>query len=246
MKPLRTLVVDDEPLAREGLRDYVLDVNFLKLAGTATDALEALKFINGLGVDLLLLDINMPKINGVDFLKTLTRPPLVIFTTAYPNYALEGYRLDVVDYLVKPITFTRFLTAAQKARRRFEAEQIPPAAVPAPRATPVADDAHFFVKCDGRMEKIFHRELLFVEGMQNYARLYTDRGQFVALLPLKNLETELPAPRFRRVHKSYLANLSRVRTLEGNELLIGEFRIPVSRRSVGEVQRLILGGRLLE
>jgi len=237
---MKTLIIDDEPLAREGMSEYVNQVEFLELAGTATDALDALNFLQTHDVDLLLLDVNMPRLSGIDFLKTLDSPPIVILTTAYPSFALEGYQLNVLDYLVKPITFPRFLNSVMKAKRQFDLLQKVPS-VPA-KST---DNQHFFVKCEGKAEKISLSELLYVEGMQNYIHLYTERGKFTALLTLKSVAAQLPEPRFFRIHKSYIANLEKVSTIDGNMLEIGEYKIPVSRTKIGEVSELILGGKLL-
>lgn len=237
---MKTLIIDDEPLAREGMADYVRQVDFLTLAGVAEDALVALRFMQSNEVDLLLLDVNMPKLSGIDFLKTLDKAPLIILTTAYPEFALEGYALNVLDYLIKPITFSRFLNAVLKAQKQFDLlhkEEKPK--VPQPSAQ------HFFIKSEGRAERILFSELLYAESMQNYVHLYTERGKFTALLPLKSIESELPEPRFYRVHKSFIANLEKVTTIDGNMLVIGEHRVPVSRSKIAEVNELIVGGKLL-
>lgn len=237
---MKTLIIDDEPLAREGMSEYVNQVDFLELAGTATDALDALNFLQSNKVDLLLLDVNMPRLSGIDFLKTLDNPPIVILTTAYPSFALEGYQLNVLDYLVKPITFPRFLNSVMKAKKQFDL--LKQTSTLRPKTT---DNQHFFVKCEGKVEKISLSELLYIEGMQNYIHLYTERGKFTALLTLKSVESQLPEPRFFRIHKSYIANLDKVSTIDGNMLEIGDFKIPVSRSKIGEVTDLILGGKLL-
>jgi two-component system LytT family response regulator len=222
------------------MSEYVNQVDFLELAGTATDALDALNFLQSNKVDLLLLDVNMPRLSGIDFLKMLDNPPIVILTTAYPSFALEGYQLNVLDYLVKPITFPRFLNSVMKAKKQFYLLQKTP--VITPKST---KNQHFFVKCEGKAEKISLAELLYVEGMQNYIHLYTERGKFTALLTLKSVASQLPEPRFFRIHKSYIANLEKVSTIDGNMLEIGEYKIPVSRSKIGEVNELILGGKLL-
>ncbi len=237
---MKTLIIDDEPLAREGMSDYVKQVDFLELAGTATDALDALSFLQTNKVDLLLLDINMPRLSGIDFLKTLDNPPIVILTTAYPSFALEAYQLNVLDYLMKPITFPRFLNSVMKAKKQFDLLQKVPVA-----PSEANSNRHFFVKCEGKAEKISLSELLYVEGMQNYIHIYTERGKFTALLTLKSIESQLPEPQFFRIHKSYIANLEKVSTIDGNMLEIGAFKIPVSRTKIGKVSDLILGGNLL-
>lgn len=235
---MRCLIVDDEPLAREGLAGYVKKVDFLALAATAEDPLGALSILEQQQVDLLFLDIQMPGMNGLDFLRTLDRPPLAIITTAYPSFALDGYELEVLDYLVKPITFQRFLKAALKGRRQY---QLLHGAEPSKGQEP-----YIFVKCEGKIEKIQLAELLFAESMENYVQLYTPTRRLTTLLTMKSLAAELPNPPFFRVHRSYLANLQQVQALEGNLLYIGEHRIPVSRQHTEAVRKALLGGRLLE
>ena len=242
MSKLRTLIVDDEPLAREGLATYVQQTDVLSLTATAADALSALPHLRDGSVDLLLLDINMPQLSGLELLKMLDRPPLVILTTAYPNYALEGFELNVLDYLVKPITFPRFLNSILKAERQFQLLQ--QSAPPRPADTNTKD--HFFIKSDGKVERIQYDQLLYVEGMQNYVHLHTTRGRFTALLTLKTIDDELPQPPFYRVHRSFIVNLQRVQTLDGNRLLIGDVAVPISRANVATIHRILLGDDLLE
>ncbi|RMG74268.1 MAG: DNA-binding response regulator [Bacteroidetes bacterium] len=219
---LRCLIVDDEPLARQGLAGYVEKVDFLELVTQTGDPTEALGLLARHPVDLLLLDIHMPHLSGIDLLKSLPDPPLVILTTAYPSYALEGYQLDVLDYLVKPITFPRFLKAVNKARQQHQLRQ---QAQPSP-----PDQAeHFFIKVEHQYEKIRLDEIRYVEGMQNYVAIHTDRGRFLTLLTMKAVEAELPGPRFLRVHKSYLVATARVDTVQRHELRIGDQAIPIGR-----------------
>ena len=236
---MNCLIIDDEPLAREGLKDYVQDIDFLELVGLCENPLEALPFLESTTIDLLFLDIQMPKINGLDFLKSLQQPPLVVITTAYPSFALEGFQLNVLDYLVKPITFQRFFKAAHKAKAQYDLLQRPPSNM-------ATDKDYFFVKCGQQYEKIQLRELLFVEAMQNYVQLHTMRGKFTTLLPLKSILKELPASEFLQVHKSYLVAINSVETMEGNLIRIGTHQIPISRSYQKEVEQRILGGRLLK
>ena len=190
-------------------------------------------------IDLILLDIQMPKMTGLDFLKTLSDPPLVIIRTAYPSFALEGYQLDVLDYLVKPITFQRFLKSVLKAKKQFEL------------LNPISENKeegtdHLFIKTDGRIERIYFKELLFVESKQNYVQFHTGRGKFLALIPLKNVLEQLPKKDFIQVHKSYVVQKQKVATIDGNILQIGDNRIPVSRSRFDEVVGELLKGKLLK
>jgi len=231
---INCLITDDEPLAREGLAQYVADIDFLQLQGIAENPLETMSIMEKKPVDLLFLDIQMPKINGLDFLKSLDNPPLV----------LEGYQLDVLDYLVKPITFQRFLKACIKAKKQFELMQKTPSPV-LPLPTKSIPKEHFFIKCDGKIERIRFDELLYVESMQNYVSLQTERGKFTTLLTLKNTLAELPTTSFMQIHKSFIVNLEKVQTLGDGHIKIKDRLIPISRSRLGEVTQRILGDDLI-
>lgn len=225
---LRCLVVDDEPLAREGIANYVRQIDFLHLQASCASAVEAANQLAQAPADLLFLDIEMPQLSGIDFLRSLSHPPMVIFTTAYPEFAVESYQLDVLDYLLKPISFQRFFKAVNKAHEQFRLRSAP--ATPAEATTAEATAAtHFFVKTDGRYERIAFADILLVEGLQNYVTIYTTSGKVVTLLTLKAAEGNLPTEQFLRVHKSFIVNKQQVEALEGNELLVGSKRVPVSR-----------------
>lgn len=228
---LRCLIVDDEPLARKGMQEYVSQVPFLDLLGSTTNTAETAERLKTESVDLLLLDIQMPRQSGIDFLRNLANPPLVILTTAFDSYALEGYELDVVDYLVKPIPFDRFLKAVTKARDYFHYRSHP--------EQPPED--HLFVKSNGKLERVQLREILFVEAMQNYVVIHRPGGKLMVYLTLSGLERQLPVDRFMRVHKSFLVSLAHVQTIEGHTLHIGQHHIPVSRALREEVTRRIVG-----
>ena len=240
---IKCIITDDEPLAREGLAQYVQDIEFLELKGLAENPLEALSLMEQTSIDLIFLDIQMPKLNGLDFLKSLDNPPLVIITTAYPSFALEGYQLDVLDYLVKPITFQRFLKASMKAKKQWEL--LGNKKTENTQQTKSISKEHFFIKCDGKMERIRFDELLYVESMQNYVCLQTERGKFTTLLTLKNTLSELPSNAFMQVHKSYLVNLEKVQTLGDGHIRINDKLIPISRSRLQEVTQRILGNDLI-
>jgi DNA-binding LytR/AlgR family response regulator len=191
-------------------------------------------------IDLIFLDIQMPKISGIDFLKTLTHPPLVIFTTAYSEYAVEGYSLDVVDYLMKPITFDRFLKAAQKA---MEVHTLKRSA--STHSRDIQPD-YFFVKCDSKFEKVFYNEVRYIEAMQNYAVIHTLNRKLITYITMSSLEHQLPGDQFLKVHKSFIVAVAHIKALEGNEILIGEERIPISRNLKDEVVSQILGNKLFK
>lgn len=235
---LNCLIVDDEPVARKGLEEYVKEVSFLNLVGQAENAVKATGMLSQHSVDLLFLDIQMPKLTGIEFVKTMKNPPLVIFTTAYSEYALEGYALDVVDYLMKPITFERFLKAAQKA---FDLHQLKKSA----GQEKIGED-HFFVKCDSKFEKVFFNEVTFIEGLQNYAVIHTLTKKLITYITMTSLEHQLPKEHFMKVHKSYIVSIPQVKAIEGNEILIGQARIPISRTLKDEVVNQILGNKLFK
>jgi DNA-binding LytR/AlgR family response regulator len=235
---LKCFVVDDEPLARECITNYIKEVDFLELAGTCSNPVELTAAMGKQEVELVFLDIQMPVINGIDFLKMTSRLPMVIITTAYPSYALEGFQLDVLDYLVKPITFNRFLKAVTKARDYQQLLNKPEAT----GSQPAAD--YFFIKCDYKYEKIYFSDILYIEAMQNYVTIYTQKGKYMTLLYLKNIEENLDKQSFVRVHKSYLVSIPKIESIENNEIVIGSFRIPISRNYRDEVIERVVNKRL--
>ncbi|GAA3994946.1 LytR/AlgR family response regulator transcription factor [Mucilaginibacter dorajii] len=236
---INCVIIDDEPLAREGLGNYVREVDFLRLAGTCQNPLELMKLLDQQPVDLLFLDIQMPKMNGIEFLKIMQKPPMVVITTAYPTYALESFQLDVLDYLLKPITFERFFKAASKARD-YHRLLLKPDTI----GTGKKDDDYFFIKCGSKYEKIPLDEILYVEGMQNYVNIFTLKGKYVTMLSLKNLEENLTGKAFIRVHKSYIVAINKIDGIEGNEIFIQSGKIPISRNYREQVIGQVITNRL--
>lgn len=238
---IKVVIIDDEPLAREGLASYVREVDFLQLNATCENPLELLSIMDGQEIDLILLDIQTPKMNGIDFLKILQKPPMVIITTAYPSYALEGFQLNVLDYLLKPITFERFFKAATKARDYQRLLQQAASGNLNDHAKP---GDYFFIKCGNKYEKILFPEILYVEGMQNYVTIYTIRGRFITMLSLKQLEENLHREAFIRVHKSFIVSISKIEGIEGNEIFIQTSKIPISRSYREQVIEHVVAKRL--
>ena len=236
---LNCLIIDDEPIARKGLQEYMDEIDFLNRVGSCENALKASRYLNEQKVDLIFLDIQMPKLSGIDFLKTLKNPPMAIFTTAYADYAIEGYSLDVIDYLVKPITFERFLKASQKA---LEVSQLRARA----QASMPGEMDYFFVRCDSKFEKVFFRDVSYIEALQNYAVIHVQGRKLITYITLTSLENQLPKDRFIKVHKSYIVSVAHIHAIEGNEILIGEARVPISRGLRDEVIRQIMGNRLFK
>jgi two-component system, LytTR family, response regulator len=233
---LNCVIVDDEPLAREGINTYVREIDFLRLAGTCENAIELMKVMDQQKVDLIFLDIQMPKMNGMDFLKIMKDPPIVIITSAYPSYALESFQLNVLDYLLKPITFDRFCQAAKKAKDYFQ--------LLTGQASYTDSKRYFFIKCENKYEKIFFDDILYIEGMQNYVRIYTSKGKYLTLLTLKDIEQNLIKESFLRVHKSYIINVTKIDSIEKHEISIQSARIPISRNFRDQVIEKVLNDKL--
>lgn len=219
---LKCIIVEDEPLARNLLAEYIRKVPSLELIEACANPLHALEVLRKHSIDLMFLDIQMPEITGITLLKTLQNKPLVILTTAYSEYALESYDLDVVDYLLKPITFDRFLKAVDKASQRT-------AHLHGMEAQPPGVGSPFvFVKDGTKLVKINYDDILFVEGLKDYVTIVTKTQKIVSLQRLKSLETQLPSDRFIRIHHSFIIALSAVDTIHKGEVQIGSHFIPIS------------------
>ena len=217
---MRCLVIDDEPTALEIIKDYVEKVPFLDCAGTFRDPLEALNFIQKKPIDLIFLDINMPDLTGIQFLKSLESQPLVIFTTAYSKYALESYDYDAVDYLLKPIEFDRFLKAVNKA---FKQCQIKTSSL-----MPFAKDSDFIlIKSGTEYYKMKLSDILYVRGTGNYVTFVTRKKEILSLLTMKDVSETLSSKMFFRIHKSYIINFSHVDLIENDQVKINNEFIPV-------------------
>lgn len=228
---MNCIIVDDEPGARKLLEEYIEDIDFLQLAGKAENPLKANALLNSQKIDLLFLDVNMPKMSGIEFLRSLPAVPPTILTTAYTEYAIEGFELNVLDYLVKPISFDRFLKACNKAREYY---QSPPAA------------DYFFVKCDGKIEKVTYNELVYVEAMLNYVILHTDTRKLIVHLTMKAISEQLPPRLFLKIHKSTIINVDKVKSIDGNEVDLGKSKVVISQSLQDTVIKEILRDRMLK
>jgi DNA-binding LytR/AlgR family response regulator len=238
---LKTVIADDEPVARKVIREYMEDIAYLSLAGVAENALKADALLNEGEVDLLFLDINMPKLSGIEYVRTLrsrVRKPQVVLTTAYAGFALEGFELDVADYLVKPFSFERFLKACNKVRDYY-------AILHRNQGSPGPEPDHFFVKCENRLEKIDYEDLVFVEAMMNYVVLHTPERKLIVYMTMKGIEEQLPAGRFLRVHKSYIVNISHIRSIQGNILHLGTAEVAMSQHYYEGTMEKILRDRVI-
>ncbi len=235
---LNCVIIDDEPLARKGLQEYISDVDFLHLSGEFDSPLKAASILGEGNIQLLFLDIQMPKITGLEFFKTLKQAPPVIFTTAYPQYALDGFDLNALDYLVKPISFERFLKAVMRAKEYYELRQ--------KNVVTEAGADYFFVKADNKLVKIFFSDILFAEALQNYVTLHTKEKKYITYLTLHALEEYLPKDQFIKTHKSYIIPVSKVDSIEGNDIRIGSHYIPISRNLKDEVLDKLVNNKILK
>jgi DNA-binding LytR/AlgR family response regulator len=211
------LIVDDEPLSRDVLRKYIHEVKDLQLIGECGDASEATQQLNKIRVDVIFLDINMPGLSGISFARSLTTSPLIIFTTAYPEYAVEGFELDATDYLVKPYSFERFLKSVNRAFEQLQE-----------MSDSATSQGKILVKADKKLYALQYSELLFIEGLGDYIQIHTDKKTLVVHDTIKNFLASLPEHEFMRIHKSYVINLKRIEYMEGNQVRIGEHSLPVS------------------
>lgn len=236
---LKCLIIDDEPIARKLLQEYIEETDFLELVGTAVNPLKATGLINSLNADLIFLDINMPKMSGMEFLRSVPNLPMVIMTTAYGQYALDGFELAVVDYLVKPFSLERFLKATQKALeiKTLKENKTAPA---------YSGPEYFYVKCEGKIEKVECDELIYVEAMANYVILHTTTGKLVVYLTIKGILKKLPTDKFMQVHKSYIVNQKKINTIEGNMLHLGNHKIAMGLSFTEEVMARVLKDRFIK
>lgn len=235
---IRCLIVDDKPLAIDILAEYVNKVPFLELAGYTTNPVEGLSLLRTQHIQLVFLDIQMPELTGLQFIKIAGRQCKIILTTAYAEYALEGYEHDVIDYLLKPVSFERFYRAAEKALVHFQ-----PAFAPVvPPVSPVLqqDRPEFlFIKTEHRILKVSLSEILYIESMQNYVALYTTLGKIISLQTLKKLEEQLPAAEFVRVSKSFIVSLRHISSIERSRIFIDKAVIPIGDAYRDAFYRLI-------
>ncbi|HQF27923.1 MAG TPA: LytTR family DNA-binding domain-containing protein [Bacteroidia bacterium] len=222
MIKLKCIIVDDEPLAQEVLERYLENIREIELVKKCSNALEAFEVLHTEHIDLMFLDISMPVISGIDFLRSLRKAPAVIITTAYPDYALQGYELDVVDYLVKPVSLERFMKGVNKAVERIKAINL----LPAQEVKPSKVD-YMFVKSDQKLIKIRFSDIDYIEGMKDYVKIYTTEKMIVTLHTMKYFESNLPSGNFMRIHKSYIVNLDAIKSISGNELELKTVRLPI-------------------
>ncbi len=233
---LNCFIVEDEPIARKVLEEYIEETDYLSLVGSAENPIKAMPIIKDKSLDLLFLDINMPRMNGYDFIKGYKDLPPVIITTAYPQYAVEGYELNVLDYLVKPFSYVRFEQACAKAKKTSDQLKI--------NEKPSTD--HFFVRNNNILEKVCYDELLYVEAKMNYVVLHTTGKKLIVYLTIKSMMEQLPVNLFIKVHKSFIVNSEKIKSIEGNTLCIGSEKIIISQNLREDVFKKIINGKLIK
>lgn len=218
MSIYKCVIIEDEPLAQNVLKKYIADHPSLELAGTCADALEAQVILNKQYVQLIFLDINLPKLSGINFIKTLVHSPLIIFTTAYPEYAVEGFELNAVDYLLKPFSFERFLKAVNKALEKLTT---------ANQNSEINKTSFIFLKADKKIHKVDLESIHFIEAIGDYMKVVTDSGQLIVNETMKKLQEDLPSQSFIRVHKSFIISRNKIKYIEGNYVQVEDKSVPI-------------------
>ncbi len=235
---IKCIVIDDEPIARKVITEYISEMLFFELAGEGENVMMANELLQTKSVDIMFLDINLPKISGIQFLQDgIIDPPLTIITTAYPDHALKGYELDIVDYLVKPISLDRFIKAVNKAVKRLKQKS---------GESDVSKLEHVFVKTSSRIEKVNYADILYIEALDNYVCIHTLNKKIISYITLKSVMEQLPEDKFLKVHKSFIVNLSGITGIEEDQLYIKEAAIPISQSLKSEIVKKIVGNRLLK
>ncbi len=235
---IKCLVVDDEKLARTLLERYIEKLPNLELVAKCKDSFEALQVLETNTIDLIFLDIQMPELTGIELLKTLQYKPLIIFTTAYQEYALEGYQLDIVDYLLKPFRFDRFVQAVHKASRRLH-QSSNPENEHLSAATNEESRAFVLVKSNHKTYKIFLDEILYIQSMKEYVAYHLPGKRILVLQALKKLEQDLPQSMFTRIHKSYIVSRNKVTAMDGQFVYVGKEKLPIGGNYKEKIQDLI-------
>src|ERR1700733_5930852 len=227
---IRFLIVVDDPLALHILEDYISKIPFLQLVKSTTNPIEALSLVQDKAVDLVFLDVQMPELTGIQFLRIANGKAKVILTTAYSQYALEGYELDVIDYLLKPIAFDRFYKAVQKAQSVLQPAQAAPQPAQPEPAQPKQQDLlndFIFVKTEHKIQKVYLNDILFIEGLKDYISIFTAAERIITLQNMKKMEDALPTKHFIRVHKSYIVSINKIDSIERSRIFIADKIIPV-------------------
>lgn len=246
---IKVIIVDDEPLAQDVLETYVEKFPELSLVKKCNNALEANEILKEEHIDLMFLDIQMPQLTGIDFLKTLAKPPLVIFTTAYPNYALEGFELNVLDYLVKPISLERFIKAVNKAVEQIKLQRNESTSSGGGSSEAGGDHPDYiFVKADKKLVKVNYNDIIYIEGLKDYVIIRMENQRVITLQTMKSLEDKLPPIRFKRIHRSYIINIDKINAIVGNMVEVMEKgqpkHLPIGKNYRDELNDMIEKNKL--
>ncbi len=245
---INVIIVDDEPLAQDVLETYIGKVPELNLVQKCNNALEANDALKHHDIDLMFLDIQMPQLTGIDFLKTLSRPPLVIFTTAYPNYAIEGFELNALDYLLKPISLERFMKAVNKAMDQIELQRKDDKGATTAAGEGQEGSDFIFVKSDKKLVKVNFDEVLYIEGLKDYVIIRMPQTRVITLQTMKSLEEKLPTSHFKRIHRSYIVNIDKIEAVVGNMVEVTEKNqakhLPIGKNYRDELLEIINKNRL--
>ena len=225
----RCIIIDDEPLAIKVIEEYLSKMNNFDIIDTFNNPIDAVELIQTGTVDLMFLDINLPLINGIEFVKTLQNPPQIVLTTAYREYAVESYELNILDYLVKPIPFDRFMKTINKVNQQFTG-----------KTSSEDDREHIFIKIDKKMIKVYLDEILYIESLKDYIRITTSTGSHLIHQTLTSFTNQLPSDRFIRIHRSFTISIAKVGAVIGNTVEIEDNQIPIGRNYVNEVKEIIL------
>lgn len=240
---MNVVIVDDEPLALDVLETYIEKMPELKLVARCSSALEANEILRKKDVDLVFLDIQMPQITGIEFVRSLSDPPMIIFTTAYSDYALDGFELGAVDYLLKPISFERFMKSVNKAREQFDLRRHEHTG-----SSGSDTDEYFFVKADKKLVKVKFNDILYIEGLKDYVIIRLEEGRVITLQTMKSLEDKLPPGRFRRIHRSYIVSMDKIHAVVGNMIEVIEKgqakHLPIGKNYRDELLELINQSRI--
>jgi DNA-binding LytR/AlgR family response regulator len=231
---IKCIIVDDEPLAIEIVESYVSRIDQLQLHGTFRNAVQAFAYLQEHSVDLIFLDIQMPKLSGIEFLKTLKNPPKVIFTTAFRDYAIDGFDLEVIDYLLKPIPFERFLKAVAKVMH-----QQPTAPVQPTKKVEASADDYVYFKVDKKMIKTKMAAVLFIESVKDYVKVRTDEKEIITQQKISYLEESLPHQQFLRIHRSFIVNIDKIDAYSATDVEIGKHSIPIGRNYKNDVMKVL-------
>jgi len=230
---IKCIIIDDEPLAAEVIETHLKEFPNMELLSKFTNPLEALSIIETGEIDVVFIDINMPKMNGLDFIKSIDKSPYFVITTAYREYAVESFDLDVLDYLVKPVPFTRFLKSINKISQKFISDR-------PEDLTPTAEKSFIFLKVDKKLIKIKFEDIFFIESLKDYIKVFTKSGDYLAHKSLSGITEELPSNQFLRLHRSFTVALDKIQALEGNSVMVSDKRIPIGRKYINHAKDVIL------